>query len=228
MKQVVLLSAGLDSVVNLYLARERGEVALALTFDYGQRSARREVEQARELCRELGVPHRAVDLCWLGEWACTALTGGKSLPLHSEEEWWGGGVDLAESAAAVWVPNRNGVFVNAGAAAAEALGAEALVAGLNAEEAAAFPDNSRGFVDAVNRAFGYSTRGSVRLVSYTLDWDKARIFKEGKRLRVAWRRLWSCYNDGEFMCGKCESCARLLRAAREAGEGEELLGPFGR
>ncbi len=226
MKQVILLSAGLDSVVNLYLAREKGEVALALTFDYGQRSARREVERARGLCRHLGVPHRAVDLTWLGGLAASALTGPAPLPLHAEEEWWDGGVDFASSADAVWVPNRNGVFVNAGAAAAEALGAEVLVAGFNAEEAATFPDNSREFVDAANRAFGYSTRGRVRLVGYTLDWDKTRIFQEGKRLLVAWKYLWSCYNDDELMCGECESCARLKRAARGAGADEELAGLF--
>lgn len=228
MKQVILLSAGLDSLVNLYMARERGEVALALTFDYGQRSAHREVGHARGLCEYLGVSHRAVDLTWLGDWASSALTGAAPLPLplHTEGEWFGGGVDFAATADAVWVPNRNGVFVNAGAAAAEAAGAELLVAGFNAEEAATFPDNSREFVDAANRAFAFSTRGRVRLVSYTADWEKTRIFEEGKRLLVAWKYLWSCYNDGELMCGKCESCARLKRAARGAKAETELAGLF--
>jgi 7-cyano-7-deazaguanine synthase len=227
MRQLVLLSAGLDSVVNLYLARQRGEVVLALTFDYGQRSARRETQRAGDLCAHLEVPHRSLDISWLGQWTDSAITGSRiSLPVHAASEWWNGKVDFQAAADAVWVPNRNGVFVSIGAAAAEALGSDTLVAGFNAEEAETFPDNSRDFVDASNRALAYSTRGRVCLVSYTQEWDKDRIFREGKRLGVAWKYLWSCYNDAELMCGECESCARLLRAADRAEAGDELEGLF--
>ncbi|RYD04479.1 hypothetical protein N752_13990 [Desulforamulus aquiferis] len=40
----------------------------------------------------------------------------------------------ANTAAAVWVPNRNGLFVNIGACFAESLGCELVVAGFNREE----------------------------------------------------------------------------------------------
>ena len=227
MRQIVLLSAGLDSVVNLYQARERGEVVLALTFDYGQRSACRETQRAGDLCAYLGLPHLTLDISWLGRWTDNAITGSRiPLPIHAAAEWWNGKVDFQATADAVWVPNRNGVFISIGAAAAEAQGADTLVAGFNAEEAATFPDNSRDFVDASNRALAYSTRDWVRLVSYTQEWDKGRIFQEGKRLDVAWKYLWSCYNDAELMCGECESCARLLRAADLAEAGDELAGLF--
>ena len=44
---IVLISAGLDSTVNLKRALDRGAVAAGLTFDYGQRAARRESENAQ-------------------------------------------------------------------------------------------------------------------------------------------------------------------------------------
>jgi 7-cyano-7-deazaguanine synthase len=229
MKHVVLLSAGMDSVVNLYLAREKGEVEAALTFDYGQRAAERELERAAAVCAALGTEHVVLRIPWLGGWSSCALTNpDRLLPRHAAAGWFGGGADLEASAEAVWVPNRNGVFVNLAAALAEARGAELVVAGFNAEEAATFPDNSAGFVEEANRALLYSTRGKVRLVSYTLHMDKAEIAVEGKRLGIPWKKLWSCYNGNALMCGECESCARLRRAAGAAGLEEELAGAFSR
>ncbi len=228
MKQVVLLSGGLDSSINLCLALEAGEVILALTFDYGQLSAIREIAKARELCNLLKVAHRAIDLKGLKEWFRSAITDERvSLPQHSPEYWGSGGVDLEETAEMVWVPNRNGVMVNIAAAVAETVEAELVVAGFNAEEAETFPDNSREFVEAVNACWQYSTRGRVKLVSYTIDWDKKKIFKEGMRRDFPWKCLWACYNGQERMCGKCESCARLINAAREARGESCLAGLFG-
>ncbi len=43
---IVLLSGGLDSAVNLKLAADETGVRLALTFDYGQRAAAREIAAA--------------------------------------------------------------------------------------------------------------------------------------------------------------------------------------
>ena len=48
-KSVVLLSSGLDSTVNFWLEAQKGRAVLALTFDYGQRAAPREIERARAI-----------------------------------------------------------------------------------------------------------------------------------------------------------------------------------
>ncbi len=227
MRHVVLLSAGLDSVVNLYLAVERGGVEAALTFDYGQRAAERELERSSSICGVLGVEHITLGIPWLGEWSDSALTSrDRRPPAREAGEWFTVAVDLESTVEAVWVSNRNGVFVNLGAALAEARGAELVAAGFNAEEAATFPDNSSAFVAEANRCLAYSTCGRVKLVSYTLEMDKAGIAAEGKRLGIPWEMLWSCYNDGESMCGECESCARLKRAVRAAGLEGELAGAF--
>ena len=57
MPAVVLLSGGLDSAVNLKQALDETGVALALTFDYGQRAAAREAAAAALMCRELDLHH---------------------------------------------------------------------------------------------------------------------------------------------------------------------------
>lgn len=211
---VILLSGGLDSAANLALCAERDQPLLAVTADYGQRAARREIEAARALCEYYAVPHIEVDLRWLGELGGSALTDPSlTLPEPARERL--DELDSAKaSAAAVWVPNRNGVLINVAAAYAERNGASRVVVGFNSEEAATFPDNSVGFLKAAGVALAYSTRNQCQVFSYTAEWDKTTIVRELKRLArpFPFEKLWSCYQGGAKPCGQCESCKRLRRA----------------
>ncbi|RDV82422.1 7-cyano-7-deazaguanine synthase QueC [Ammonifex thiophilus] len=218
MRSVVLLSGGLDSAVCLACAVEDGEVVLSLTFDYGQAAARREIEAASKLARHYGVPHRVLPLSFLQELLPPAMASGEGMPEPETREL-DDEVLADQLARSVWVPNRNALFLSVGAAFAESLGAEAVVAGFNAEEAQSFPDNSPPFVNAVNEVLRYSTRGKVRVISYTQRLDKRAIVRLGKRLGLPFSFIWSCYRAGEEMCGRCPSCLRYFRALREV-EGE--------
>lgn len=218
-RYVVLLSGGMDSVLNLLISRELGEVALALTVDYGQRAAVREVERSSELCRRVGVRHNVLDLTWLGVISGSALTW-RDRDRHDP-------AIHADAVDSLWVPNRNGLLANVGACYAEALGAQYVVMGLNSEEAEVFPDNTRGFVEAINLSLAFSTLSKVRLVSHTLDWDKERIIKELLARDFDFCLLWSCYNGGSRMCGKCPSCLRLLRSAEKTGIISQIETLFG-
>jgi hypothetical protein len=116
LRTVILLSGGLDSAVNLQKARQETESVLALTFDYGQKAAQEEITSASAMCSRVDVPHRTVPLPWLGEITATALVSpDRELPSPSEDEL-DRPDESSERAAAVWVPNRNGVFVAVGAA----------------------------------------------------------------------------------------------------------------
>jgi len=213
MNAIALLSGGLDSTVNLKRALEESNVLLALTFDYGQRAAEREVEAARAIAEALGVPHRVVELPWLAQVTTTALVDREqALPEPSEGELSSRGAETAE---AVWVPNRNGVFVNIAAAYAESLSCEEIVVGFNAEEGATFPDNSREFFHAANAALALSTLRRVRLQCYTLDMMKSELLAFGRRIDAPLGLIWPCYENGPEICWRCESCARLRRALVE-------------
>lgn len=218
MRCVALLSGGLDSLVAAALARTEHEIVLALTCDYGQRAAAREIQAAQAQAEWLGCPHQVVALPWLGALGGSALTEKPAqLPEPSLED-----LDSAEvvsaTARAVWVPNRNGVLVNVAAAFAERLGAEAVVCGFNREEGATFQDNSRAFLAAADQFWKYSTATGVRLLSPTADLDKCEIVKRGRALGAPLDLVWSCYEGGQQQCGRCESCQRLARALRAAGE----------
>jgi 7-cyano-7-deazaguanine synthase len=214
---VILLSGGLDSALNLALAAKDRRASLALTMRYGQRAEPAEVRAAQALCRHYGVRWETVDLTWLGTVNPTRLTRHDTeLPQPTTEE-----LDSFEasqsSMKAVWVANRNGVFLNVAAAYAEALGEPEVLVGFNAEEAVTFPDNSAAYIEAMDKAFTYSTLNKVRVQSYTLHWSKPQIIAEAIRAELPLELVWSCYESGPGRCWKCESCKRSERALLSAG-----------
>lgn len=204
MKGVAILSGGLDSTVSLAAAARKMDLVLALTFDYGQRAARREREASARVARRYRVPHRVVEIPWLAGITRTSLVNRATRLPRNETS--------TASAAAVWVPNRNGVFIETAAAHAEALGAARLITGFNREEAATFPDNSAAYVNAVNAALSYSTANGVKVVSFTAGLDKRGIVRLGRRLGAPLDLVWPCYEGGKAWCRTCESCLRALRA----------------
>jgi len=216
-KSILILSGGLDSAVAAWIAKEKTVPLLALTFDYGQKASLKEQEASRKIAGRLAVPHRVLSLSWLKELTKTALVSGEmALPKPKESD-----LDVVSSslkfAESVWVPNRNGLFLNIAASFAESLEAEILVTGFNAEEGITFPDNSSPFVQATNEFFWYSTRNKIRVESPTLHWNKMEIARRAKELNLPIEELWFCYEGGSQPCRACESCLRNFRAFREAG-----------
>ncbi|OPX92381.1 MAG: 7-cyano-7-deazaguanine synthase [Pelotomaculum sp. PtaB.Bin104] len=216
MKSIVLLSGGLDSTVSLACALRESNVILCLTFNYGQRASQNEIKAAASLARHYRLSHQVVEIPFLKDITGTALVKS-DLDLPEPEIT---ALDEQEtcnvSAAKVWVPNRNGLFINIAAAFAESCEAQLVVTGFNSEEAATFPDNSVSFVKSINKSLNYSTLNHVRVVSYTQRLDKVDIIKLGLKMSVPFQYIWSCYRGGEKMCGRCESCLRLKRAANLA------------
>lgn len=200
---LAVVSGGLDSVAALYMSLDIYSPVLVLTFDYGQPAFKKEHAAAGFFARQLGLERRLIRIDWLREHVPEALDAGPS----SDE--------------AVWVPNRNGVFVNAAAALAEAEGLRHIVFGFNREEAVSFPDNSPQFMEAANRSLSHSTRNKAKVVSPTVEMDKKALVQELVKRGADLRRLWSCYGAGRYHCGVCPSCCRLFGALAAAGVEEK-------
>ncbi|HLE00864.1 MAG TPA: 7-cyano-7-deazaguanine synthase QueC [Bdellovibrionota bacterium] len=216
-RSVILLSGGLDSAANLAFCREWDVPVLAVTMNYGQRSAEREIQAARCLSRDYNVPHQVIDLPWMTRLGESSLTDpSRPVPILKADQL--DSHELTEQTArSVWVPNRNGLFIHIAAALAESSRSERVVVGFNAEEALTFPDNSMEYLIRLNGALELSTATGVKVHSYTVAWDKRTIVSELKKLsRVfPFGQLWSCYLGGDRPCGECESCQRLRRAMEE-------------
>ena len=216
-KSVVLLSGGLDSTVNLLAAREESDVVLALTFDYGQRAVQKEIEASSRITKHFGIRHHVLALPFFKDFGQSSLTDhSKSIPTGAQVS-----IDdmktSQETAKSVWVPNRNGIFLNVAAGFAEALKADQIIPGFNREEAATFPDNSKDFLNAATSAFSYSTSNKVQVRCLTTDLNKSEIVKLALKLHIDWSWVWPCYFSKEKWCGQCESCLRSKRALQHNG-----------
>jgi queuosine biosynthesis protein QueC len=224
MAGIVLLSGGLDSTVALALYLEKYAINLALTFDYGQRANEKEVLAARKIAEYYDIPHQVLPLPFLREQTHSALVNRlEDLPSLGIDELDLQGVTM-QSASQVWVPNRNGLFMNIAAVFAENMGEPAhIITGFNREEAATFPDNSLEFINAMNQCLTYSTQEKVSVLSPTSQLTKADIVREGLRLEIPFEYIWSCYESREKICGQCESCQRLKRALVN-NNAQELVG----
>jgi len=209
-KSIVLLSGGLDSTVCLKKTVDEGNALLALTFDYGQKAAKKELAAARSICRKLKVKHQSVNLRWLGKLGNSALLANN--PKVPQLDEGADKKDLQKAARDVWVANRNGVFINIGAAFAEGMGCESVVAGFNRDEAELFPDNSVQYLAAANTALRFSTLSGVSVASYTAYLSKNEILKLGMDIKAPLDLIWYCYLGGQSPCGRCQSCINFKKA----------------
>lgn len=211
---VVLLSGGLDSSFNLNEACKEFERVHTLTFDYGQKAAVREIEAARSLADHFNCENEIVELSFFKKFTETSL-------LNHQQEVPTDEVDIKDhesskkTAKSVWVPNRNGIFLNVAAGFAEGYGIDFVIPGFNLEEAETFPDNSSDFCQAIEKSFGYSTSNHVKIKCYSIALYKKIIVDQLARENFPLEKIWPCYQAGKKWCGKCESCQRLKRALSE-------------
>jgi 7-cyano-7-deazaguanine synthase len=188
-----------------------------LTVDYGQRAASREIAASASIARLLEAEHRVVRVSFLKEIGSSALTDPNT-PVPSAEQ--GSLYDPDRSslrAKQVWVPNRNGLFINIAACYGHARGLKKIVVGFNREEGETFPDNRADFLEACTHALSFTLDPPLQVVSPTLDLDKQEIVREGLALKAPLHLIWSCYEAGVGHCMQCESCRRLKRALLAAG-----------
>lgn len=199
---IILLSGGLDSLVSLGLGIEEFGIKLALTFDYGQKSVQDEIYASKKIAEYYGIEHKVIKLNWLKEITHTALVADKDLPSTMDEN----------SAKSVWVPNRNGLFLNIAGSFADSENYDYILIGANKEEAGTFPDNTQEFIDRVNAEFEFSTQKKPKVVAPLINFNKNDIVKQALINKIPLEYVKSCYAGGQKHCGKCESCKRLKNA----------------
>jgi 7-cyano-7-deazaguanine synthase len=205
-RAVILLSGGLDSATVLALAREQGFDVHALSVHYGQRHSA-ELAAAARIAVALGArEHRVmgVDLAGIGG---SALTD-PALDVPTAPTT---GIPIT------YVPARNTLMLALALGWAEVLEAEAIFIGVNAVDYSGYPDCRPEFVAAFAEVARLGTRAcalgvALRIEAPLVNFSKADIIREGRRLGVDYALTVSCYQaDTEGRaCGQCDSC-RLRR-----------------
>ena len=202
MKSIILLSGGLDSLACLAITREKYNCELAITFDYGQKALDKEIDASKKICEFYNVEHKIIKLDFLKEITQTALVSDKEVPQDYDMK-------------AVWVTNRNGLFLNIAGSFADSYGYNYIIIGANKEEGQTFPDNTLEFAKRVEAEFEYSTLIQPKILIPLIDMDKEEIVKKVIELNAPLENVHSCYLGGEKNCGKCESCLHLIEALKK-------------
>ena len=209
-RAIILLSGGLDSVVSLASVRHEYSDILALTFNYGQKPYKREFLCSEKIAKYYKIKHDVFDIKWLKNFYSINIPSNNIQDLENIEK-------TKENAKAVWIPNRNALFINLAACIAEAHNYSNIIIGANKEEAKTFKDNSKEFINAINLSLKNSTQNEVQVIAPLINMNKEEIVKKGLELKVPFELIYSCYNSNEKHCGKCESCLRLKRALQLNG-----------
>lgn len=213
-KAIVLFSGGLDSTTCLYWARAKGYACETLTVCYGQKHER-EVAAARKITEKLAIKQHIVtlDFPWLA--ASSLVNKEQDIPEHNMTEITDGRIP------STYVPGRNLVFLSIAASLADALQADAIVAGPNAIDFSGYPDCTPAFFKTAGQAINLGTARGVKqgieVLAPLMDLSKTEIVKLGASLGVPFELTWSCYAGGDKPCGKCDSCKLRARGFAEAG-----------
>lgn len=225
-KAVILLSGGLDSVVSLASRVTEIDFQLALLFDYGQKSFHKEFVAAQNIADFYGIKLDVVKLDFLKNITSTTLVSEEDVPEVSTLQLDNSSITI-DSMKSVWVPNRNGLFINIAAAYADSFNYDYIVIGANKEEANTFSDNSKDFINSINESLKTSTNYNVQVLAPLIDCTKDEIVKIALDCDAPLNLINSCYGAQTGHCGKCESCNRLKRALQNSDCDRIIMELFG-
>ncbi len=208
---VCLVSGGMDSCVTAAIAKEENDQLAFLHVSYGQRTEQRERQAFGEIAEFYKVTKKlAVSIEHLARIGGSSLTDENievsEADLHSKE------------IPASYVPFRNAHLLAIAASWAEVLGANRIYIGAVAEDSSGYPDCRPEFYAAFQKTIKVGTKPETNIEIRTpvIDLKKSEIIRRGVALNAPLHLTWSCYQNLEKACGRCDSCALRLRGFREA------------
>jgi len=210
-KAVCIISGGMDSALGAKIAQNEGYEIIALHFNYGQRTEKKELESFRKIAKSLNaIEQYEIDLDFFKQIGASALTDSSlEVPTSGVEE----GVPIT------YVPFRNGIFISIATAIAEKHGAEALFIGVVEEDSSGYPDCRESYINSMEQSINLGTKEetTLEIKMPLVHLQKSEIVKKSVELGVPLKDTWSCYQNEERACGVCDSCRLRLNGFELAG-----------
>jgi len=210
-KAVCIISGGMDSALGAKIAQNEGYSIIALHFNYGQRTEKKELESFRKISKKLQcIESYEIDLDFFKQIGASALIDDAlDIPTDGIEE----GVPIT------YVPFRNGIFISIATALAEKHGAEALFIGVVEEDSSGYPDCRDTYIKSMEESINLGTKDETKLeIKMPLvHMQKSEIVLKSLELNVPLEDTWSCYKNEEQACGICDSCRLRLNGFKKAG-----------
>ncbi|HEY6011199.1 MAG TPA: 7-cyano-7-deazaguanine synthase QueC [Nitrospirota bacterium] len=216
---IVLVSGGMDSCVTAAIANEHSRLAF-LHVNYGQRTEARELRAFTEIADHYKADKRlVVSIEHLKVIGGSALTD-TSIPVPESDQLRTPNSELRTSSIpSTYVPFRNAHLLSIAVSWAEVIGAAKIFIGAVEEDSSGYPDCRETFYQAFNKVIETGTKPETRIeiVTPLIHLKKSEIVKKGRELGAPFHLTWSCYQNSNKACGRCESCALRLKGFREAG-----------
>jgi len=198
-KLVLSISGGMDSVVLLHMAVDRGfEEIHLITYNYGQRHIREidcvqeQIEDVKEKAPNILITHFVADVGFIKNLAPTSSLTNEDIDNPDVSKMAGDAQPVS------YVPFRNQLFNTIGCAYAEAKGADTVWYGAaEVDSLAGYWDGSNEFVSAMNALVALNRENRITIEAPLLTMSKAAIVKEGVNLGVDFSKTWTCYSNRE-------------------------------
>lgn len=205
MKNIVLLSGGLDSAVVLYgLKADKADIT-AVFFNYGQKAYAKERDAATHISASFGVQLRQINICNMLQYSRSSLVNANSgeitelkiegsrheyVSKNTEVEFRNGLMLSACISLAMQLYPEETVFVYCGAA----------------KTREPYPDCSVIFTEHMNLLASYVSGGKITVKAPLIELGKDEIADRARALGVPIQRTWSCYDGKPEPCGICPAC----------------------
>jgi len=221
---VVLVSGGMDSCVTAAIANEKYRSAF-LHVNYGQRTEARELLAFNEIADFYKAENRlTVSLEHLKVIGGSSLTD-ESVPIPCVDSSQSTIQNPQSAIPSTYVPFRNAHLLSIATSWAEVIGAGKIFIGAVEEDSSGYPDCRETFYQAFNKVIELGTKPETRveIITPLIHMKKSEIVKKGMELGAPFHMTWSCYQNSEKACGRCESCGLRLKGFREAGIKDPIL-----
>ena len=217
-RSIILVSGGMDSCVTAAIANQDGFELCFLHLNYGQRTEKRELIAFQDIADFYDVKNRLViKMSHLTQIGGSCLTDHNiSVPdanLDSQE------IPIS------YVPFRNANILSAATSWAEVLGANSIYIGAVEEDSSGYPDCRRSFYDAFEKSIDEGTKPNthIKIVTPLINLSKKQIIIKGNALNAPIHLSWSCYEQQNTPCGKCDSCALRARGYAQSKMTDPIL-----
>ncbi len=211
-KAVCIISGGMDSALSATIAKEDGYDIVALHFNYGQRTEKKELEAFRKIANYLDdIKRYEIELDFFKQIGASALIDSNlAVPTGGIED----GIPIT------YVPFRNGIFLSIASAIAEKHNAEAIFIGVVEEDSSGYPDCRDKYILAMQKAINLGTKDEtkIEIKMPLVHLKKEQIVQKSIDLGVPLEYTWSCYQNEDRACGVCDSCRLRLKGFKKAGK----------
>jgi 7-cyano-7-deazaguanine synthase len=207
----------MDSCVTAAIAHEENDEIAFLHISYGQRTERRERE-----CFDRIADHYHVEARLVVTLEQLTLIGGSSL---TDQRMAVTHADLdARGVPSSYVPFRNAHLLATAVSWSEVIGSSSIYIGAVAEDSSGYPDCRPEYYSAFQKVIDVGTKPETNIIVKTpvIAMKKSEIIIRGLEMGAPLELTWSCYQESEQACGRCDSCALRLRAFREAGVADPI------